>query len=129
MLALIYQYPIIVEYYDYVDNVALTLLKQKDYKTAEKIFMARYKIRPDAITTKWIGNIALSNKEIDKAIKYLEESLRYNPEDVQALYNLSGAYALNKEYDKAKNTLKIVLQKDPNNTGAQALAQQLYMIH
>lgn len=129
MLALIYQYPIIVEYYDYVDNVALTLLKQKDYKTAEKIFMARYKIRPDAITTKWIGNIALSNKEIDKAIKYLEESLRYNPEDVQALYNLSGAYALNKEYDKAKNTLKIVLQKDPNNAGAQALAQQLYMIH
>lgn len=129
MLALIYQYPIIVEYYDYIDNVALTLLKQKDYKTAEKLFVTRYKIKPDAITTKWIGNIALSNKEYAKAIKFLEESLKYNSEDIQALYNLSGAYALNKEIDKAKSTLKIVLQKDPNNAGAKALAQQLYMLN
>jgi tetratricopeptide (TPR) repeat protein len=127
MTALIYQYPVIVEYYNYMDNVAIALLQQKDYTNAKKILSARYNLRPDAITTKWLGNIALSNKEVDKAIKYLEESLKYNPEDLQTLYNLSGAYALNKEFDKAKITLKKVLQKEPNYPGAQSLAQQLFL--
>lgn len=127
MSALIYQYPVIVEYYNYMDNIAIALLQQKDFFNAKKILIARYKLRPDAISTKWLGNIALANNEVNTSIKYLEESLKYNPEDLQALYNLSGAYALNREFDKAKMTLKKVLQKEPNYPGAQSLAQQLFM--
>lgn len=129
MSALIYQYPVIVEYYNYMDNVAIALLQQKDYTNAKKILTARYNLRRDAITTKWLGNIALANNEVDKAIKFLEESLKFNPEDLQTLYNLSGAYALNKDFEKAKSTLKKVLQREPNYPGAQSLAQQLYMIN
>ncbi|MCX7876102.1 MAG: GDSL-type esterase/lipase family protein [Melioribacteraceae bacterium] len=127
MSALIYQYPVIVEYYNYMDNVGLVLLKQKDYVNAKKIFWARYKLRPDAITTKWLGNIALANNEIQTSIKFLEESMKYNPEDLQVLYNLSGAYALNKEFEKAKLTLKKLLQREPNYPGANELAQQLFI--
>lgn len=122
---LIYQYPVITEYYDMIDNIALTLLKQEDFSKAYEILLKRYEIKPNSFATKWLGNIDLNNQRITSAIKYLEESVKLDASDIQALYNLAGAYALSKQYEKGLQTIKVVLQRDSNYPGAKNLKIQL----
>ncbi|MDP2038342.1 MAG: hypothetical protein Q8L04_13240 [Ignavibacteria bacterium] len=122
---LIYQYPVIKEYYDQIDNIALELLKQNNFESAYKILMTRYEIKPNAFSTKWLGNIDLNNKRIASAVKYLEESVKYDANDIQTLYNLAGAYALDKQYSKGYQAISQVLQKDSNYPGARELELQL----
>ncbi|RJQ58566.1 MAG: hypothetical protein C4517_14940 [Stygiobacter sp.] len=125
MRVLIYQYPVITEYYNYIDNVALSLLKQENFELAYKILQKRYMIEPNAFVTKWLGNIDLNNQHIASAVKYLEESVNYDASDIQTLYNLAGAYALDKQYNKGFQTIEKVLQKDSNYPGARELEIQL----
>ena len=125
MEVLIYQYPVITEYYNYIDNVALTLLQQGNFELAYKVLLKRYHIGPNAFATKWLGNIDLNNKRIASAVKYLEESVNYDASDIQTLYNLAGAYSLDKQYRKGYQTIEKVLQKDSNYPGAGELEIQL----
>jgi tetratricopeptide (TPR) repeat protein len=122
---LIYQYPIVVEYYGYIDNLGLNLLQAKDFYNAYKVFLKRYQLQPNDLSTKWLGTIDLNSSRIPSAIRYLEESVKLNSNDLQTLYNLAGAYALNKDYKKSFDTISKVLNSDPNYPGAQALLQQL----
>lgn len=122
---LIYQYPVVTEYYDMIDNIALTLLKQEDFSKAYEILLKRYEIKPNPFATKWLGNIDLNNHRITSAIKYLEESIKLDPGDLQSLYNLAGAYALDKQYSMGLQTINSVLQKDMNYPGARDLKVQL----
>lgn len=122
---LIYQYPVIKEYYDQIDNIALSLLKQNNFDEAYSILERRYKIQPNVFSTKWLGNIDLNKQRIALAIKYLEESIKYDPTDMQTQYNLAGAYSLDKQYKKGYQTISLVLQKDPNYPGAKNLEMQL----
>ena len=125
MGVLIYQYPVIIEYYNYIDNVALSLLKQENFELAYKILQKRYMIEPNAFAAKWLGNIDLNNRRIASAVKYLEESVKYDASDIQTLYNLAGAYSLDKQYSKGYQTIEKVLQKDSNYPGAKELEIQL----
>lgn len=122
---LIYQYPVIVEYYNQIDNIALSLLRLNNYEQAYSILKKSYEIRPNAFSTKWLGNIDLDKQRIRSAIQYLEESIKYDPTDIQTLYNLAGAYALDKQYQKGYQTISFVLQKDANYPGARDLEIQL----
>ncbi len=125
MEILIYQYPVIVEYYNFIDQLALDLLKIKDFEKAYKVLLKRYQIKPNDLSTKWLGTIDLNSSRIPTAIKYLEESTSYNPNDNQTLYNLAGAYALNKDYGKSFELISRVLKADPDYPGAQSLLQQI----
>ncbi|MFA3783699.1 hypothetical protein ABRY23_11615 [Melioribacteraceae bacterium 4301-Me] len=125
MNSLIYQYPVVVEYYD---NVALELIKRKMYDDAYNILLSRYKIKPGEFCTKWLGNINLYKNRILPAIKYLKESYEFNPNDTQTLYNLAGAYALNKDIAKALEMVNRCLSLDKNYPGAQNLKNQLLAI-
>ena len=53
---LIYQYPIVVEYYD---KISLILIQKQLYDHALKYLSARFRIEPSDYSAKWIGNIAL----------------------------------------------------------------------
>ena len=119
---LIYQYPIVVEYYD---QVSLTLMEKQLYDTALKYLQARYKIEPDDYSVKWLGNIALYKGNYDEAVNYLTRSVELNSKDAQVLYNLAGAYAQKKIYNVALNTIDKCLSIDPNYPQASSLKQQL----
>ena len=119
---LLYQYPIVVEYYD---QVSLTLMQMKLYDTTLKYLNARYKIEPNDYSAKWLGNIALFKGNVDKAIKYLTKSYELNSTDAQVLYNLAGAYYQKKMYDAALNTINKCLSIEPNYPQANILKQQL----
>lgn len=125
LLILNYQYPVIKEYYDFIDNIALALLKQNNFSDAYTVLLKRYAIKPNAFSTKWLGNIDLNNQQVKSAVKYLEESIQYDSTDIQTLYNLAGAYALEKNYSKGYQIITLVLQKDSNYPGARDLEMQL----
>jgi tetratricopeptide (TPR) repeat protein len=119
---LIYQYPIIVEYYDYVAN---EFLKKEDFETAYKYCVRRDNVKPGAFSSKWIGIIELSRHNTEKAIKYLMHSLELKADDSQVLYNLAGAYVMKKDYESALNYVNKALAVDPQYRQALALKKQL----
>ncbi|MEW6652357.1 MAG: hypothetical protein AB1394_02695 [Bacteroidota bacterium] len=125
LLILNYQYPVIKEYYDFIDNIALALLKQNNFSDAYTVLLKRYAVEPNAFSTKWLGNIDLNNQRVESAVQFLEESIKYDPNDIQTLYNLAGAYALNKQYSKGHQIISLVIQKDSNYPGAKDLETQL----
>lgn len=119
---LIYQYPIVVEYYD---ETALSLLRHQFYDLALKYLSARYKIEPSDYSAKWLGNIALFKGDAEVAAFYLNKSQELNNKDSQVYYNLAGAYAKLNEYQKALDAVNKCLNLTPNYPAAQNLKQQL----
>jgi lysophospholipase L1-like esterase len=86
MDALIYRYPDVIEYPDFVSEKLLALQK---YDQMYGYLLKSYSINPGAYSTKWLGTINLYNGNIQAAIKYLNESLKFNNRDSQVLYNLA----------------------------------------
>ena len=62
-----------------------------------------------------------ATQERAEAIGYLERARRALPQDTQLLYNLAGAYALQGRWRDALRTVDLLLQRQPQNTAAQAL--------
>ncbi len=122
MLDLIDQYPIFDNYYK---PSAEILIEKKKYDFAFRILEKEYEYKPDAFCTKWIGIIDLSRKNLDKAVKFLNESLDYKSDDPQVLFNLAGAYAMQNNFSNAYEIINRCLQADPSFPGAAGLKQQL----
>ncbi|MDI6779974.1 MAG: GDSL-type esterase/lipase family protein [Bacteroidota bacterium] len=125
MDVLISQFPVIVEYYDFVSN---ELLKLEKYDEAYNYLLRRYNIKRDAYPSKWLGIIDLSKNRIETAIMYLEESLKFDRSDPQVLYNISGAYSFKQEYQKALEAIKKCLVMDHDFPNAVELRDQLQAI-
>ena len=119
---LMYQYPIVVEYYD---KTSLILVQKQLYDFALKYLSARYKIEPSDYSAKWIGNIALFKGDTDGAINYLNKSAQLNAKDAQVFYNLAGAYVKKKDYTSALNNINRCLSINPDYPNANNLKQQL----
>jgi tetratricopeptide (TPR) repeat protein len=122
MDALISQYPVVVEYYDYVANV---LIQINDYKRAYKYLKTGYDIKPNAFKTKWLGTIDLYNNKLESAEKYLNESLNYDAKDAQVWYNLAGVYVKRNDYKKALELVNKAISLKPNYSEAVDLQIQL----
>ncbi len=60
-----------------------------------------------------------------RALKYLQQAARQRPDDVQLLYNLSGAYALTGDYQKAYDTIVKAEKIDPKFPDLQNFKHQL----
>jgi tetratricopeptide (TPR) repeat protein len=124
MLVLIDQFPIVENYYSSAED----LLEKKQYDLAKEILVRKYKIYPDALSTKWIGIISLSRGDAKTAIKYLSESLEYNGSDEQVIYNLAGAYSTDGQFQKGLETINKCLSINPSFPGAVDLRNQLVSI-
>ena len=122
MDALISQYPVIIEYYDYVANV---LIQINDYERAHKYLKSGYEIKPNAFKTKWLGTIDLYNSKLESAEKYLNESLNFDAKDAQVWYNLAGIYVKRNDYKKALELVNKALSIKANYPEAVNLQEQL----
>jgi len=120
---IIFQYPFIYDYYDWVIN---NLLERKMFDRALPYLVKYDKLTPTAFAAKWIGIIELSNNNVNKAIKYFEKSNKLYSYDSQIYFNLAGAYSLNKQYQKALSAIDNCLMIDPNYKGAKSLQGQLF---
>ncbi|MBU1680989.1 MAG: tetratricopeptide repeat protein [Bacteroidetes bacterium] len=115
-------YPYIDEYYSLASKELLAI---KEFDEAYNYLIEYDENRDDQFTSKWIGIISLSRNDFTSAIKHLEKSLRMNPNDAQALYNLSGAYSQQKKYKEALDMISRCLQVNPNYKGAKEFQAQL----
>jgi len=121
-IVLISQYPFKLADYDYA---ASQLINVKKFELAYIFLLKKYKETPDAFSTKWLGSINLIWDKTDEAIKYLTESISFNPNDAQVFYNLAGAYIQIKDFSKALNSIKECLRIKPDYHDAQSLKIQL----
>lgn len=96
---------------------------------AEPLLRKAYAINPrDAFITKMLGAIEVQQGNAKEGIRFLEESRRLNPSDPQMLYNLSGAYGIDKQFGKALEIAQKVRQVNPRFPGNEAWIQQLQTI-
>lgn len=78
--------------------------------------------------TKILGALLLQKNRPDEGLPYLEQAYRIDPRDAQNLYNLSGAYGIQKDFQKARKYLDELLAIAPNFPGAQSWNQQLQQL-
>lgn len=108
---------------------ARMLINQNNFTDAEPYLRKAYELAPrEAFITKMLGSIELNKGNAEEAIRFLEESRQINPKDPQMLYNLSGAYGTNREFDKALEIANRVIELNPNYPGIQQWKQQLERI-
>jgi len=122
MNALINQYPIVTEYYDYAANI---FLGKRDYSDAYTYLVNRNRIEPSAFSTKWLGTISLYRNQLPAAEKYLNQSLVFDGKDSQVWYNLAGVYVQEKNYRKALEMVDRALSLNSRYPDALALQKQL----
>ncbi|MFI5236404.1 MAG: GDSL-type esterase/lipase family protein [Ignavibacteriales bacterium] len=116
------QYPYRLTDYDFVSS---QLINVKEYNFAYDFLLKRFKESPDEFSAKWLGNINLNNGNIDKAIKYLAESINYNSNDPQVFYNLTGAYIQKEDYKNALVSIEKCLELNSEFPNAVNLKTQL----
>jgi tetratricopeptide (TPR) repeat protein len=97
------------------------LVNLKEFDEAYLYLKKLNKLKESAFSTKWLGIIQLLNNNADPAIGYLTTSLNYNSSDANVLYNLAGAYSLQKDYQTALQMVNRSLQIEPDYMMAQHL--------
>ena len=121
-LVIVSQYPFKLADYDYATS---QLISAKEYNLAYKFLLKRFKETPDAFSAKWLGNINLSDGNIDDAVKFLNQSIKFDKSDAQVYYNLAGAYIQKKEFGDALKSIEKCLSIKPDFPNAQQLKSQL----
>lgn len=104
---------------------ARVYLEMNDFASAKPLLEHAYTIDASAFTTKMLGAIEVDAGNIVRGIGLLEESRAKSPNDAQMLFNLSGAYALNNQFDKADEILRQLERVNPNFPGAASWRAQL----
>ncbi|MHC1739253.1 MAG: tetratricopeptide repeat protein [Ignavibacteriaceae bacterium] len=97
----------------------------KDYTESVKYLQKLQSFNPDAFTYKWMGSIALENKDYQAAIVNLQKSLDFSQTDPQVWYNLAGAYYMTNNVSNAKYAIKRCLELNPQNPAALSFLEQL----
>ena len=123
--ALIEEFPFNYKYFNYA---AKELIALREIDRAYDFLERGFKKKPDAFSSKWLGIINLSRKNYDRAISFMETSLKYFESDPQIYFNLAGALADKKDYAKALDAINRCVALDPGFPNAFQLMDQLKMI-
>jgi tetratricopeptide (TPR) repeat protein len=106
-------------------KAAEVLIKAGKLNQAFPILNQSLQLENTVFAQKWMGQILLNQNRIDDAIPYLERAYQADHKDPQLLFNLSGAYALSSEFEKARKLLYDLEKIDPDFPNADNLEDQL----
>ncbi len=120
--ALIHQMPMNASPYHFL---AKMLFEQDRYGEALDVYMDLAEMSPDADTGKMIGLIYIQQADADQAVRYLESSLKADPDDTEARFNLARGYMMQGDLRKAGQEVMRVLSYDPNYPRARQVADYL----
>ncbi len=116
------EFPNRTKYYDYAAGV---MLHVHNYEQAYRYLSERDEIQPDAFSEKWLGIIDLTRNRIASAGRHLAASLKYDDNDPQVWYNMSGVYLDEKDYAEAMQAVSEALELRPDFPQARALRSRL----
>ncbi len=120
--ALIKYTPINASPYIYLAKIYLL---QKKFDELQSILLPTLELEPTAFAHKWIGIVYLNNNKVKPAVNHLEKAFEMEPKDLQIMYNLCGAYALDGNLNKSKELTEQLLKLAPDYPGAKDLMRQL----
>lgn len=116
--ALIYTVPTLDLFYEPMIQLLMTM---REYQLALRVLFEALKYQDTAFVYKWIGQIYLVLDETERGIRFLQEALKREPNDDQAVYNITRAYyAIGKFQDG-----DLLLEKLQARIGATREFQQL----
>lgn len=92
---------------------------------AQPYLQRAHRIESTAFTWKMLGSIEVHLGNFQSGIDMIEESLRLEPRDAQAIFNLSGAYAQHGNLQKGLDLVNELLSFSPDFPGAQQWKAQL----
>lgn len=104
-------------------------LEQGKFDEAEPLLRKAYELTEEnAFVTKMLGAIELNRGNIDASIRLLEKSISINPNDPQAIFNLSGAYGRKQQFNKAMELVQKVEKLNPDFPGLQPWKARIQQI-
>jgi len=128
--ALVQAYPFIAQHLVALGSLQMRMAQERSrpelFAEAEATFReARARDPRDAAAASMLGALLLNRRAAEEAVPHLESATTLAPRDVQALYNLAGAYALIGRADDARAAGRRVLAIEPGHAGATALLGSL----
>lgn len=93
------------------------LLAANEPQRARSYLERAYAIKPTAFTAYSLGVISLQEKNAPRAIQLLESAIELDPSMLQAIYQLSFAYAVSRDIDRARATAIRLARIAPNFPG------------
>ncbi len=97
----------------------------RDYSGALQAFHRVESMVTEPYSQKWIGTILLNNQQPEQAIPYLEKANSMLSNDYQLMYNLSGAYMVSGQLQKAFKLVQQIKTEAPDFPGIDQLYAQL----
>lgn len=90
-----------------------TVVRNMDWRDEPTLWEATYKAVPRSPRAAYNLGLALTNKgDNDRAAKYYQEAITYDPTFVVAYRNLGATYATEGRFEDAKNVYRTALQSD-----------------
>ncbi len=109
--------------YVYAGRVLLQYLI--DFERARPHFENAWRINPSNYAARMLGSIEVNDGNYERGIVLLEKALEFNSNDVQAMFNLSGAQALSGDLETAYQTARRLEQMQPDFPGLKPWIAQL----
>lgn len=97
--------------YMFAGRVLLQILN--DFERAKPYFENAWRINPSNYSARMLGTIEVNDGNYARGIVLLNKAIELNPNDIQAMFNLSGAQALNGDLQKAYETAKKLEELQP----------------
>jgi hypothetical protein len=106
-------------------RAAEALINARNFNEAVPYLEKSFELKETAYANKWLGQIYLDKGEVKSALPFLEKAFKMDPQDVQLMYNLSGGYALDRQFGKAMMMLNRIDKIQPNFPGTNELRRHL----
>jgi tetratricopeptide (TPR) repeat protein len=128
--ALVQAYPFVAQHLTALGSLHMRIAQERSrpasFGEAESWFRAALERDPrDPIASGLLGALLLNRNAPAEAVAHLEQAVRLAPRDVQAAYNLAGAYALTGRVAEARQAAGRVLELEPGHARAAALVASL----
>ena len=105
--------------------IAGELIKSKQFDQAMTYLTASLRLKDTAYANKWLGQLELYFQKPQQALSFLEKAAAWQSDDAQVLYNLSGAYLMTGQLDKAREAMTRLEKTKADFPGIEQLKEEI----
>jgi tetratricopeptide (TPR) repeat protein/lysophospholipase L1-like esterase len=106
-------------------NQAGDMLKKQDLDGVIPVLMQSLKTHETYQANRLLGEVYMQKKQTEQAVPYFEKARQMYPQEIHVLYNLSTAYFMLKEMDKAREAYSTLMRVQPDFQDPAKLGERL----